>query len=332
MRTFFLLAVLLVATCDSDPATPSCDGQGVVTGAVITGRSDLLVDKDLLVRGVASDASGLTIRRVLVAGIAATNDGFNFERWSVTLPIDLLASLPRAQDGAVMIKVEAIDTCETHFALETFVVNVDSTPGVRVSQLAISAAVAGDQDYLPANGATAAILTFTANADAAHAVVSLAASVGTFVGTTGGQVTLEGDGAAPATATVLFSATTPTSQPALITASAKGTVASTTVRIAGPPTLIPGSATLAPGQAVAVTVTTSGAVQACQATPAAGLTITSGGLDLMAAPGGADTTGDHLVDIVAVAAANLTAPAISTVTCRDPYGQFATAEIRAAPP
>ncbi|HEU4729893.1 MAG TPA: hypothetical protein VFT22_18480 [Kofleriaceae bacterium] len=325
-----LLALFLAAGCDPDPSAPDCTPEASVTGRVISGPTDQLVDKDLRVRGVAAHSRGLAIRRILVAGIAASNDGFNFDNWSATLPIDTLAGMARTATP-VTIGVSAIDACERTFALDSFMVNVDPTPGVRVTELKIASQISSGLDYIPANGSVPALLTITGNADAAHAVVTLSASTGTFTGAPGNQVTLEGDGSAPATATVLYAATTPSSEAVLITASAKGQLAQTSVRVAGPPTLIPGSATLAPGQDVAVTVQTQGTVQACQATPAQGITITSGG-DLMAIPGGIDSNGDHLIDITILAADPLTAAASSTITCRDPYGQFSTGTYRTQAP
>ena len=330
MRNAVITLVLcLTPGCDSDPTEPACAADATITGGVIAGPTDQIVDKDLHVRGVAAHSDGLTIRRILVAGIAATNDGFNFDNWSATIPIDTLAGMARTTTP-VTIDVTAVDACQRTFKLDSFMANVDPTPGVRVTQLTITPQISSGLDYLPANGSVPAILIITGNADAAHAVVTLSASVGTFTGATGNQATLEGDGTAAATATVLYAATTPTSQAVLITASAKGQLAQTTVRVAGPPTLLPSAATLAPGQDVAVTVATQGTVQECQATPATGLTITSGG-NLMSAPGGIDTNGDHLIDIDVKADTPLTAAASSTITCRDPYGQFSTGTYRAQP-
>ena len=330
MRNAVIGIVLLLAVgCDSDPAEPSCNVEGTITGGVIAGPTDQLVDKNLLVRGVATHSEGLTIRRVLVAGIAATNDGFNFDNWSATIPIDTLAGMARTSTP-VTIHVAAVDACERTLEIASFMVNVDPTPGVRLTSLVITSEISGGLDYIPGSGSVPAILTITGNADAAHAAVTLSASTGSFTGAPGNQVTLQGDGTGPATATVLYAATTPTSQAVLITASAKGQLAQTAVRVAGPPTLLPGSATLAPGQGVAVSVATQGTIQACQATPARGLTITSGG-DLMATPGGVDTNGDHLIDIDVKADAAITSTTSSTITCRDPYGQFSTGTYTAQP-
>lgn len=331
MRDPLLSIALVLAACESDPSAPACDVAGEVTGGVIAGPTEQLVDADLRVRGVATHSEGRTIRRVLVAGIAATNDGFNFESWSVTLPIDTLAGLARGAGAAVTIEVAAIDACERRFELESFTLNVDPTPGVRVTSLAIARAISSGLEYIPASGAVPALLTITGNPDAAHAIVKLSASAGSFTGAPGDQVTLQGDGAAAATATVLYSASTPTSQAVLITATAKEQIAQTTVRVAGPPTLLPGSASLAPGQEVAVTVLTQGTVQACQASPAQGLSITSGGQDLMATPGGVDVNGDQLVDIRVEAAPSLTGAVSSTVSCRDPYGQASIGTYTAQP-
>jgi hypothetical protein len=325
-----LLALAPLNGCDSDPDQTDCAVAGTITGGVVSGRTDQLVDTDLRVRGVATHSEARTIRRILVAGIAATNDGFNFDNWSVTIPIDTLAGMTTA-NAPVTIKVIAVDACQRTFELDSFMVNVDATPGVRVTSLELAVGISSGLDYIPANGSVPAVLTITGNADAAHAIVTLSATPGTFTGAPGNRVTLQGDGTASAVATVLYSATTATSQAVLITATAKNQLASTTIRVAGPPTLLPSSATLESGQHVGVTVLTQGTVDECQASPARGLSITSGG-DLMKTPGGVDANGDQLIDIDVTADAPLAEAASSTVTCRDPYGQASTGTYSASPP
>lgn len=329
MRIIPLLAIIAIAGCDSDPTEPTCPGTGTVTGGVISGQTDQTVETDLVVRGVATDTSGLTIRRVLVAGIPALNNGFNFEQWSATIPIDTLAGMARlAGSTTATVDVQAINACDVMSDLGSFTVTVDPTPGVRVTSLTFNPPIIpSGLGYVPANGAISAELQLVANPDAAGATATLDTSVGMF--SPGNTVRLEGDGTAQATATVLFSAMTPTSQVALITATAKGQLAHTTVQVAGPPTLIPGTATLTSGQAIGVTIQTPGTIEECHATPATGLTIKAGadgsGPDLMTTG-----TGDIRAFLV-TADASVTTAVSSTVTCRDPYGQTTSAVYGAKP-
>lgn len=67
-------------------------------------------DEDLTITGQATQANGLTIREVIVQGVIANNDGFNYSAWSATVPIAGL--LARANDdGKVTVSVEALDAC-----------------------------------------------------------------------------------------------------------------------------------------------------------------------------------------------------------------------------
>lgn len=67
-------------------------------------------DQDVRVTGEATQANGLTIRQVIVQGINASNDGFNYSTWSATVPIATLLAQQNDQ-GQVSLTVKAIDAC-----------------------------------------------------------------------------------------------------------------------------------------------------------------------------------------------------------------------------
>src|SRR6185503_13913398 len=88
-------AIAIAASgCSAEPVEVDCDATKVnITGTLISQVPTAPVDKDLDVQGTATDGNNLAIHRVLVAGVPATNMGFNFERWSVHLPFQVISSL-----------------------------------------------------------------------------------------------------------------------------------------------------------------------------------------------------------------------------------------------
>lgn len=335
MRILISLAIL--CGCDAPPIEADCDAaSGAIEGSVVSGRTAEIVAADLTVRGVAHHTEGHVVRRVVVAGVAAKNEGFNFEQWSAVVPIGLLGGLPAAgTPDEVELAVVAVDGCERETALDTFTVAVDRTPGVRVERLAITVDFPGADEpgerFLPADGSASALLRLVANPDARGAVVTLGTNVGGFEGVAAGNLaTLAGDGTADATATVFL--TVDRAQDAIVTAQGKTIAAAPrAIDVAGPPTLLPSTAALAPGGSTSITVFTDGKVAACQATPAAGLVVTSGAADLMAVPAANDVNGDGRVDITVTAAAAVTAAATTTVSCVDRYGQASQGTFTVAP-
>ena len=338
MRNFLFAGIATLVGCETPPVELVCekDQGGIVEGQIIAGQTSEVVAAELTVRGVAAQTEGHVIRRVVVAGVAAKNDGFNFEQWSAVVPIGVLAGLPAASaPDRVEVAAVAFDGCEREFSLGAIEVAVDRTPGVRVEQLALAVDFPGDEGtggrFIPADGSASALVRIIGNPDARGAAVTLTTNVGTFEGVAAGNVVhLAGDGTADATATVFLTADR--AQDAIVSAHAK-TVTSPplAIDVAGPPTPVPSTGTLGPGDTISVTVFTEGRVEACQATPAASLTVMSGTSNLMASPGASDTNGDGRVDITITADAALTSAAETTISCRDRYGQASVGVFRAEP-
>jgi len=328
--TLPILGMLWLAACEDTPTELECENStAVVTGQVTSGETAQVVSRDLTVRGTAQHGGNLTIRQVLVAGIPATNGGFNFETWSAIVPVGALAALPVGEDGRSTVEVKATDACLRTHTLTTFAVRVDPNPEVEVQSLDLGVTLPGSESYLPATGSIPAVLTLTANAEAANATVTLTAPLGTFQGTNNNQLLLAGDRQSPARGNALFIPGAPGT--VVITATAKERTDVATVKVAGPPKLVPSGATLAPGQTVRVTVLTEGRIAACQATPAAGLTVTSGTVDLTSTPGAEDVTQDGFIDIDVSAASDAATAASASISCRDPYGQSVTGTFALAP-
>lgn len=298
------------------------------------------LEKELDVIGTLERPPGVTVYELLVAGVAATGTGINFNAFTAKVPYDRLASL--ASSGTVAdpptaeILITARINCD--FALTTlakFSVPVNLKPGVKVSRLVFETPlIPNGADYLPADQSASALMRLRANPEAAGAQVSLSTSKGSFDGVgMGNVVTLSGDGKTDAVASFAFK----TDKDAQLSATAGGVSAATSITVAGAPTLVPSSATLGPGQAVRVTVFTDGKLKACQATPTFGLFVSSGGVNLMGASGGKDVTNDGKVDIdVSVPVSDGGTPSdagapSTVVSCVDVFGQFSTATYQASP-
>jgi hypothetical protein len=293
------------------------------------------IDADLDVTGTIDRPPGIAIYDVWVAGVAATGTGLDFNAFSAKVPYSRLSSLASASgqtdNPTATIEITARTNCNAAtVALTSFSVPVNLKPGVTLDRLAFDPPlIPNNAGYLPADGSASAILRLRANAAAAGATVTLTTSAGTFDGVgAGNTVTLSGDGKSDALAACAFKS----SSDAQISASAKGLSAATAITVAGAPTLVPSSATLAPGESVTVTVFTDGKVKSCQATPAPGVSVMSGGTNLMATPGGKDETGDGRIDITITAPDKLATPVSTTGSCTDLFGQFTTATYTAKPP
>lgn len=333
MRRYTSFCLLLCMACacgdlslspDQDLEEVCQDDSAAITVEATAGGGEA-VNQDLPVQGVASHADNIAIREILVAGIPARNDGFNFKSWSALVPLQTLKGLRVKDSDTVPLPITARDACGKE-ASASFEVRL----GVPVQRLDMAADYPGDEMFLPADGTTALALTITAEPEAAGAQVKLEATEGaSFAGVVEGSVTLSGDKKSPASASVLFTAKT--EGLTVITASVDKATRILPVRVAGPPSLLPPSATLAPGQTITVTADSDGRVRDCQAAPAAGVSVTSGGRDLMATPAAVDESGDGNPDIKIAAAKDVAGQVSVTVTCRDPFGQFAVGTYVVAP-
>jgi hypothetical protein len=120
-----LAIALAVWGCSAEPVEVDCDATKVnITGTLTSQVPTTPVDKDLDVQGTATDGNNLAIHRVLVAGVPATNMGFNFERWSVHLPFQVISSLARNESGRAVVVVKAIDTCNREATISMFTLSV----------------------------------------------------------------------------------------------------------------------------------------------------------------------------------------------------------------
>lgn len=109
-----ILALACLAACGSAPDdSPECTSDaGRVVVRILKGPSEDPVKEDLAVLGTATHEDGLAIRRVLVDGIEAKKDTFNFETWSVSIPLlTLQGQAGTTVDARVEIPVEAEDPC-----------------------------------------------------------------------------------------------------------------------------------------------------------------------------------------------------------------------------
>lgn len=289
---------------------------------VDTGFGDQPLDSDVLVSGRTRQANQFAVREVLVDGLPATKEAFNYSSWSAVVPVARL--LPqRDESGAAAIEVVARDACGGT-ASQDIVVNLLAP----VRELNMDVDFPGGEVFLPADGRTAAVVTVTSNAEAAGARVELSASgSGSFVGLINGGATLGGDGSAPASVSLLFSASQ--AGTVFVSATSQGQLASAPILVAAAPRVRPSSADLAPGQSLSVTVDSEGRIESCQATPTAGLTVTSEGRDLAAGPVEFDDA--QRISLVVSAGDTLTEEQTVNVTCRDPFGQSGTGEFTAAP-
>ena len=129
-------AIAIAASgCSAEPVEVDCDATKVnITGTLISQVPTAPVDKDLDVQGTATDGNNLAIHRVLVAGVPATNMGFNFERWSVHLPFQVISSLARNEAGRAVVVVKAIDTCNREATISMFTLSVAQPMAARESR------------------------------------------------------------------------------------------------------------------------------------------------------------------------------------------------------
>lgn len=127
---FVALALAALAGCETPPLTLDCETlTGEVSGVITTGAPAEPVAADLTVRGTVSTTDGRLIRRVRVAGLSAENDDFNFEAWSVVVPIGVLAGLPRTGTDQVALTATAIDGCDGEHAAGTLTVTLAPAEG-----------------------------------------------------------------------------------------------------------------------------------------------------------------------------------------------------------
>jgi hypothetical protein len=124
IRTMAALLVLALCGCNITDDRDALRGQdnpcalaeAKVSGSILTAAPQEPVSGDLRVRGEATHEAGLAIRRITVAGIVAENNGFNFEFWSVLIPLERLREL-RTASNEVQLEARAFDACGNQFSL-----------------------------------------------------------------------------------------------------------------------------------------------------------------------------------------------------------------------
>jgi hypothetical protein len=318
---FAIAAAMAMASCGAPPTESDCSNAIPVRGTVtILGIETDLVRTDLLVRGTAEHPGGLAIRNIDVSGVQADNLDFNFNQWEALVAFDRLLALDAELTGTVVLEVTSRDSCNVRTQLGVFQVDIDPDPALFVERLGLEVTLPTVASYLPATGNLSALVTVTANPEAAGAVVVLDTSLGTF--DSGNDLVLLGAGNADAAATTFLSSAEP--GVALVTATGETQLDQASVVFAGAPTLIPGGGSVATGQTIRVTVFTDGVIETCQATPATGAMVVSGGQNLTASPGGTDDTGDGRIDIDITATEDLVEDGEVTVVCADVFGQAGT--------
>jgi|GEM_PF-1414176 len=331
----FALALAPLASCDGADTgetleCPSDPGPFTLANSRVTGtvglealpESPLTKGDAIVLRGTAQHEDGLAIRQVLVAGVSAELNEFNFQRWTASLTYEdlVLAAEPDAS-GDVVVEADAIDACGNRYPFQTFTLAVDLTPNIDIDQLTLTAAYPGERESLPANESAAAALTITATGRADGARVALHAASGRFQGVNAaGEVVLVAQpGTDTATATALYYADT--SGDVVLTASAEDVVASAVVTAAAAPVFAPSEATLVPGASMSALIVTDGVLDFCQASPTTGLEVRQDGaaIGTSAVHMERDALGRYQLEVVGLASAKEDASV--TISCRDEYGQ-----------
>jgi hypothetical protein len=80
-------------------------------GSIRTKPPQTPVTTDFRIRGEAQHPANLAIRRIVVAGVNAENEGFNFDSWSVLLPIEILSESRDPATHEVTVEATAVDAC-----------------------------------------------------------------------------------------------------------------------------------------------------------------------------------------------------------------------------
>lgn len=303
-RTHILMlpALLSVACGDAPPSETLCSGSSgptVLMGSATQYLTGSGTTRDLQVSGTATHTEHLTIRRVLVAGVAAQSVTPNFATWSATIPAATLAAL--ATNSMVTITAEALDACNRSAPIAT----LGPIPWNTQPKVELKVAIPGGRTFLPASGAVPAELTVTANPEAAGAtaVVSVSAPG---VNTQTLNVPLSSNGTNPASGVTLLRLTAAASY--LVSVALDGRQDATLVNAAGAPSLLPGSLVLVPGGSGSISATSDGDVDECTVVASGQATATKTRIDPRRIDIAIDATKAADGDRVEIA-------------CRDSYGQ-----------
>ena len=333
-----LFLILHLAAC-GEPKPLTCDGEVKVT--VDDGDLDTIVRKDVALTGTAAHSGGFAIHKVLVGGIAAEKTGFNFDAWTVTVPLDVLVASAEAEDtdaakGEATLEVEAMDACDTTYAASPVTLTVDLSPDVVVAQgqLRLTVSDMPGQGYLPADGSELAAVEVCAPADAVDVEVSLQSSQGAFVGTLANDVMVLTAGTcfatqdADAAVATAFFAPTASSFTAFVSATGGGASASEQIDVAAAPSIVPSNSDMSAGQTLIAQLFSDGLVSNCTAYGAdpASLAVYLDG-DTAKTLYDGENVGDTVIGTdhtITVAATGAAAATVSVVCC-DVFDQCSSA-------
>jgi hypothetical protein len=335
-----IFALLSFSSCDlsgidlSGPDDlPNCSSEGGTIEVVADQRLSVTpVTGSILVTGIARHPRGLTIQRLLVGSVPATNTSFNFATWSAELSAAALARLAASPDAgspeAVVIPIVAFDVCDVGAprGKATFTASVQAAPQTRVTRLRVVRVADGLRPEGTAPLTAPVVLELRANLEASGVSVRLELSPGTSGATFANgaaqtSVTLLPSDTDEAIARVAVTGREPGT--AVITALAGAVAAGVPVRFVGPPRVFPATQSPIPGQRVVVTALSDGEVSQCELSPATSAAFTVTGFDAS----GVATVGRQTAEFEIVRTA-ATGPGL-TVTCRDTFGQSSRATIAA---
>jgi hypothetical protein len=324
-----MLVLLLLSACTGSVAQLECDNRSVV-GTITAGPQDGVFRGSAFPVSGTATTDGIAIRSITVGGVPARPGSTSFGTWSVDIPMTTLQTLAvpstdadaGEDDGEVTLSATAIDACGLpHPIGEDFTIQVDLSPDTVIDRLTLDRSIPGGASFIPVDGTTPAVLTLTANPSARNALVTLSTSLGAL--SPGASVVLGGDGASDATATLLVYGDSPDDAgTALITATAEDFLASTTVALAGGPTLYPDAAALRAEGSQVVTATSDGDIASCSAftaTPDA-FTATVGTTPILGTTV-EDDDGDGQIQITVAHLPGSTADATLQLSCCDRYHQ-----------
>lgn len=309
-----------------------------VTGSVQAWRTTVDGRAVVHVEGAAEHEDGLAIQRVEVARVSADpEDGsFNFSQWSVDLElasVSLLEADPAT--GQVQLAVIAFDSCDRSYDLGSASIALRDPPAV--DRLTVTVDYPDGEDHLPSTLSIPAAVTVTATGNPGGVAVSLTTERGEFLGASEDDATaielrLSTAGADEATASTFIATHGAPTGDALITARALQSAATARIRVAGPPRLTPPGGDLLFGGIQPVDVSTDGRLVSCESNPPAGVDITYAGQRLGGVVAVDEVDARRATLLLAVRAADLQAQAAFVVTCRDAYGQAASATFNTPQP
>jgi len=317
------LADALWDTDPTDEPSTGCseklDGTNPSVTQVPSPDQALPATTDTIVRGAISNRpDDVTVFKVLVAGIAANNDGDDYASFDATIPIATLQALARSAvpPDSASLPVDVATNCSDTLSPSDFVVPVVPTAATSLAFQTPSVA------SIPANGGAPAQLVLTADGSDTGMAVALTTTLGALDGVATETVTLEPQGAGsgacaatPAADSIACAQLLGAGRAgiAVISARAANTPPVTAaVTLFGPPTIAPSGVSLVDGQPpVSVTVTDPGATGSpaftCFPTQGEGLTIDGSGASFT------------------VTASSPTAGTSATLTCADAFGQTTVA-------